>query len=137
MDINRGIRRLAKMTGATPPSDRSLQQRIAKRMLSLDVSSGNDKRFNRLDIHNVGDVQLEKRFNQVGVLNPRRMGTRQSIEAPEPPTAANSLGLAIEYAACQMSFYIWNLMHSSFLESLILVISELYRLAHLPGTSKF
>jgi len=96
MDINRGIRRLAKMTGATPPSDRSLQQRIAKRMLSLDVSSGIDKRFNRLDIHNVGDVQLEKRFNQVGVLNPRRMGTRQSIEAPEPPTAANSLGLAIE-----------------------------------------
>lgn len=96
MDINRGIRRLAKMTGAAPPSDRSLQQRIAKRILSLDVPSGIDKRLNRLGIHNVGDVRLEKRFNQVGVLNPRRMGTRQSIEAPEPPTAANSLGLAIE-----------------------------------------
>ena len=96
MDINRGTRRLAMMTGAAPPSERSLQQCIVKRMLSLDVQSGIDRRFNRLGIHNVGGVQLEKRFNQVGVLNPKRVETRQLIKDPEPPTAANSLGLAIE-----------------------------------------
>lgn len=97
MEINRASRRLAMMTGAAPPSKRSLQQLIEKRMLSLDLQSGIDRRFNRPRIHNEGDVQLEKRFNQVGVLNRRRMGTRQSaITDPEPPTAANSLGLSIE-----------------------------------------
>ena len=76
------------MTGAASPSDRSLLQHIANRMLSLVVQSGIDRRFqvNRLGIHNVGDVQLEKRFNQIGVLNPcpMVMGDKR--------TSADSLG---------------------------------------------
>ena len=56
------------MTGAKPPSETSLQQRLARRMLSL-----------------------EKR----GVLKPRRKETRQTIEPAEAPTNANSLGLSI------------------------------------------
>ena len=92
--INRGALRLAMMTG-----DRSLQQRVKRRMLSLDGSSGIDKRFNRLGVsQNVGDVQLEKRFNRVGVFEPRRKRTGPSlaIEPAEAPTFPNSLGLAIE-----------------------------------------
>jgi len=90
--INRGIRRLAKMTGAEPPSDHSLKQRLERRMLSLDLPSGIDRRFNRIGVHNEGDVELEKRFNQVGVS--KRNATDVTIA--EAPTALDSLGLDIE-----------------------------------------
>lgn len=103
MQINRGVRRLAKMTGAEPPSVRSLQKRLERRILSLDIPSGIDRRFNRLVVHrNVGDVQLEKRFNRVGVLKSRRKGiensesVEESVEAAVTPTVSNSLGLNIE-----------------------------------------
>lgn len=92
MRINRSIRRLAKMTGANPPSYRNLEQRLERRILSLDVPSGINRRFNRFDLpRNVGDVQLEKRFNRVGALKPRL-----PVEVANPPTAPNSLGLDIE-----------------------------------------
>ena len=57
MHINRGIRRLAKMAGAEPPSERNLQQRLEKRILSLDLPTGVERRwcFNRCGVHNVGD----------------------------------------------------------------------------------
>lgn len=97
MRINRSVRRLAKMTGAKPPSDRSLEQRLERRMLSLDVPSGIDRRFNRFGVpHNVRDVQLEKRFDRVGVLKPRLKGQKESVAVANTPTAPNSLGLDIE-----------------------------------------
>jgi len=97
MRINRSIRRLAKMTGAKPPSDRSLEQRLEKRMLSLDVPNGIDRRFNRFGVpQNVGDVQLEKRFNRIGALKPRLKVKEEPITVANPPTAPNSLGLDIE-----------------------------------------
>ena len=97
MRINRSIRRLAKMTGAKPPSDRSLEQRLERRILSLDVPSGIDRRFNRFGVpRNVKDVQLERRFNRVGVLKPRLKRKEEPIAVADPPTAPNSLGLDIE-----------------------------------------
>jgi len=99
MRINRSIRRLAKMTGAKPPSDQSLEQRLERRMLSLDVSSGIARRFNFLgDPRDLGDsdVQLEKRFNRVGVLKHRLKRQVAPITAANPPTAPNSLGLDID-----------------------------------------
>ena len=90
--INRGIRRLAKMTGAEPPSDQDLKQRLERRMLSLNVPSGIGRRFNRIGAQNEGDVQLEKRFNQVGVS--KRNVTDVTIA--NTPTAPDSLGLDIE-----------------------------------------
>jgi hypothetical protein len=99
MRINRSIRRLAKMTGAKPPSDRSLEQRLERRMLSLDVPSGIDRRFNLIGVpRDLGDsdVQLEKRFNRVGVLKPGLRRQVAPITAANPPTAPNSLGLDIE-----------------------------------------
>jgi len=92
LHINRAIRRLATMTGAEPPSDQSLKQRLERRMLSLNDPSDIDRRFNRIDVHNEGDVQLEKRFNQVGVS--KRNETDVTIA--EAPTASDSLGLDIE-----------------------------------------
>lgn len=96
MRINRSVRRLAKMTGAKPPSDRSLEQRLERRMLSLDVPSGIDRHFNFGFSRDLGDVQLEKRFNRLGVLRPRLKGQVAPITAADPPTAPNSLGLEIE-----------------------------------------
>jgi hypothetical protein len=93
MRINRSVRRLAKMTGVKPPSDRSLEQRLERRMLSLDVPGGIDRRFNRFGVpRNVKDVQLEKRFNRAGVSKPRQV----TVTAADPPTAPDSLGLDIE-----------------------------------------
>jgi hypothetical protein len=97
MRINRSIRRLAKMTGAKPPSDRSLEQRLERRMLSLDVPSGIDRRFNLFGVpRDLRDVQLEKRFNRVGALKPGLSRQVAPITAANPPTAPNSLGLDIE-----------------------------------------
>jgi len=97
MHINRSIRRLAKMTGAEPPSDRSLEQRLQRRILSLDPSDI-DRRFNRFGVpRNVRDVQLEKRFNRAG-LNPRRkeQELEEQVTTAAEPTDPNSLGLSIE-----------------------------------------
>jgi hypothetical protein len=80
------------MNGAEPPSERSLQQRLERRILSLDRPSGVDRRFNRVGVHYVDDVQLEKRFNEDGVLKSRRQVTNKLAETP---TASNSLGLEI------------------------------------------
>ena len=92
MRINRGIRRLAKMTGAEPPSEESLKQLLERRMLSLNDPSGIDRRFNRIGVQNEGDVQVEKRFNQVGVSKRNQAG----VTIAKTPTASNSLGLDIE-----------------------------------------
>lgn len=81
------------MTGAKPPSDRSLEQRLVRRMLSLDVPSGIERRFNRFAVSR--EVQLEKRFNRAGVLKPR-LKEKSAVTASHAPTALNSLGLAIE-----------------------------------------
>ena len=85
------------MTGAEPPSPQSLEQRLERRMLSLDVPSGIDRRFNRFGVsRNERDVQLEKRFNRAGTSKPRVKRKEESVTAANSPTAPNSLGLDIE-----------------------------------------
>ena len=44
MHINRSIYQLAKMTGAELPSVQSLEQRIEKRLVSLDVPTGSPRK---------------------------------------------------------------------------------------------
>lgn len=117
MHINRSIRRLARMTGVEPPSMRSLEQRLEKRVLSIEGPEGLRRRFNRARvIPSPREVQLEKRFNRVGILDSaHRPGkTRPSSGTPgtagtsstsssstvtfaNTPTTVNSLGLNIEY----------------------------------------
>lgn len=107
MRINRGIRRLAKMTGSKPPSAQSLEERLEKRLLSVDISTDVDRRYNRFDkSHSNREIQLEKRFNRAG-LRPKR----QEQEEPEqvtpanPPTNPNSLGLSIVYVFLLKLFF--------------------------------
>jgi len=111
MHINRSIRRLAKMTGVDPPSARSLEQRLEKRVLSIEGPSGLRRRFTRSGVpRSTREVQLEKRFNRVGVSDSGpessalslKAGKKQasssasSITVANTPSTANSLGLDIE-----------------------------------------
>lgn len=107
MHINRSIRRLARMTGAEPPSARSLQQRLEKRVLAIEGPDGLRKRFYRFG-HGVPhvapserEVQLEKRFNRLGAkhgfsFDETTTSDTSDVSFANPPTAANSLGLDIE-----------------------------------------
>lgn len=119
MHINRSIRRLARMTGVEPPSMRSLEERLEKRVLSIEGPEGLRRRFNRARvIPSPREVQLEKRFNRGGVLDsahragktPPSSGTAgaagaagtsstsssSTVTVANTPTTANSLGLDIE-----------------------------------------
>jgi hypothetical protein len=92
--INRGIQRLAKMSGVEQPSADSLRKRLEDRALSIDVPTAIHRRDNRID--EPGEVQLEKRFNRFGVPNYRPKRQEESVTAANPPSAPNSLGLDIE-----------------------------------------
>ncbi|KAF8802550.1 aspartic peptidase A1 [Phlegmacium glaucopus] len=106
--INRSIRRLAKMTGAEPPSARSLEQRLEKRVLAIEGPEGLYRRFNRFGVPgSARDVQLERRFNRAGVVpesSPASLNVGNTLASTIPPgvaiantpTAPNSLGLDIE-----------------------------------------
>jgi len=111
MHINRSIRRLAKMNGVEPPSARSLEQRLEKRVLSIEGPDGLYRRLNRGISRSAREVQLEKRFNRAGVSdsapgsspaslkagNTLASGTSSSVSIANTPSTANSLGLDIEY----------------------------------------
>lgn len=98
--MNRGARRLARMTGTEEPSTAELHSRIERRILAVEES------------HNLKRRTLERRFNRVGA-NPNPSpsvsgavsfaegGVQQQQKASDvtqanQPTANNSLGLDIE-----------------------------------------
>jgi hypothetical protein len=49
MRINRGIRRLALITGVEPPSAEDFQKRLGKRIFSVDAATEIGKRYNLFD----------------------------------------------------------------------------------------
>lgn len=97
MRINRGIRRLARMTGAEPPSMEDLQKRLEDRVLSVDAAAEIDKLFNRLDgSPDTRGVQLEKRFSRTSASKLRPKRQAQTVTPAGSPSTSNSLGLDIQ-----------------------------------------
>ncbi|KJA26380.1 hypothetical protein HYPSUDRAFT_36694 [Hypholoma sublateritium FD-334 SS-4] len=70
--INRGVRRLARMTGRAGPSDAELVANLERRVLAIEGPEGLERRYNRMGVPSSRDegTVLEKRFNRQGV--PRR-----------------------------------------------------------------
>ena len=109
-NINRGIRRLARMSGREAPSTSTLEQNLVKRVQAVEGTEVLERRFNRMGTRLQREV-LEKRFNRVGTtLRPKANSAaslmslkgRQAASQPpavsiaNTPTANNSLGLDIE-----------------------------------------
>lgn len=96
------------MTGTEPPSARSLEQLLEKRILAVEGPSGLQKRRNRLGVP--PSTNLEKRFNRLGHKhvesrpgfsfeseNGQGSSSDSEIESAVTPTTPNSLGLDILY----------------------------------------
>jgi hypothetical protein len=67
--INRGIRRLARMTGRQAPSSSSLEQNLVKRVQAVEGTEGLERRFNRQGVYRSlprREVVLEKRYQSIG-----------------------------------------------------------------------
>ena len=107
-NINRGIRRLARMTGRQAPSSSSLEQNLVKRVQAVEGTEVLERRYNRMGVPR-RDVVLEKRFNRFGVPVPKpnsnsliSLKGKKAAAAPpavskaNTPSANNSLGLDIE-----------------------------------------
>jgi hypothetical protein len=108
-NINRGIRRLARMTGREAPSSSALEQNLVERVQAVEGTESLERRFNRMGVPR-REVVLEKRFNRFGVpvkpITPSAslISLKGKKAAPAPPavskaktpSANNSLGLDIE-----------------------------------------
>ncbi|KAF9524418.1 aspartic peptidase A1 [Crepidotus variabilis] len=111
--INRGLHRLARMTGGEVPSRRELEENLERRVLAVEGPEGFERRFNRrAPIDESDEVDLEKRYNRIGVPKPAspqgntlaavKGGKGQAavqktpVAAANAPTADNSLGLDIQ-----------------------------------------
>jgi len=101
-NINRSLRRLARMTGQSEPSRRELLENLERRVASVEETL--EKRFNRIGVPR---RMLEKRFNRYGVpeaapggaslaSGDRELAQKSSVKVAGDPTAENSLGLDIE-----------------------------------------
>jgi hypothetical protein len=106
-NINRGIRRLARMTGRDAPSSSSLEQNLVKRVQAVEGTEGLERRFNHMGLERT--VVLEKRYNRIGYTPPKAnsaslislKGKKAAPAAPavskaNTPSVDNSLGLDIE-----------------------------------------
>jgi len=100
--INRGMRRLAHMTGGAEPSREVLTENLERRVSSINA-------LERRSAHD--DLVLEKRFNTLGVPKPQPVGNSLAesgsddevlaaqalpVTPANTPTANNTLGLDIE-----------------------------------------
>jgi hypothetical protein len=103
--VNRGLQRLARMSGGPEPPRELLERNLMRRVLSVEGVAGLERRFNRRSLDD--DVVLKKRFNTYGVPAPAPIGNslavgsgaksqRLAVTAANTPTANNSLGLDIE-----------------------------------------
>jgi hypothetical protein len=98
--VNRGIHRLARMSGGPEPPRELLEMNLMRRVLSIEGPDGLERRFNR---RTLDDIVLNKRFNTYGVPAPKSIGNTLAVKsaatpitAAQSPTANNSLGLDIE-----------------------------------------
>jgi len=100
-NANRGLRRLARMTGREVPSDEELTRRLYKRIMSAEGEEGLSKRFNRHATNKNQKGQNQNGGNQDGG-NQNGGASSSANNSPIPvtdanaPTTANSLGLDIE-----------------------------------------
>jgi len=104
--VNRGLRRLARMTGAPEIPRQVLERNIMRRVLQVEGPDGLERRYNRRTLDD-DTVNLDKRFlpnhtssssspgNVLAVGN-NNEGVNRDVKIAEAPTAANSLGLDIE-----------------------------------------
>jgi len=86
-NANRGLRRLARMTGREVPSDEELTRRLYKRIVSVEGEEGLSKRAHRHKSQNGGASSLAS--SSAG-------GQAIAVTDANTPTTANSLGLNIE-----------------------------------------
>ncbi|KAF8623629.1 hypothetical protein AX17_007330 [Amanita inopinata Kibby_2008] len=105
--INRGTRRLARMTGRELPSDEELVARLHKRVLSVEGTEGLSKRYNRIGVPKKSKGSLKTSGATVLSENTHRHGNSVSlangaggqtdtVTPANQPSTANSLGLDIE-----------------------------------------
>jgi len=104
--VNRGLQRLARMSGGPEPPRELLERNLMRRVLSLEGPEGLKRRFNGRSLDDT--VVLDKRFNTYGVPPPPQPignnladasganSQRLGVTAANSPTANNSLGLDIE-----------------------------------------
>ncbi|PPQ77889.1 hypothetical protein CVT25_015376 [Psilocybe cyanescens] len=91
--MNRGIRRLARMTGCEEPSRRDLHSRLERRILSVEGPEGLEKRFNRFGLPAPSQSSGAKSLADT---KENKAGADDNITEANQPTAPNSLGLDIE-----------------------------------------
>ena len=101
--LNRGLQRLARMTGAPEIPREVLERNLMRRVLQVEGPDGLEKRFNRRTLDDT--VVLDKRFHPAerpapALGNILAIGDNdepdRDVTLAETPTAPNSLGLDIE-----------------------------------------
>jgi hypothetical protein len=103
--VNRGLQRLARMSGGPEPPRELLERNLMRRVLSLEGPEGLRRRFNLRSLDDA--VVLDRRFNTYGVpaAAPVPVGISLAVDSEsaslgvttaDQPTANNSLGLNIE-----------------------------------------
>jgi hypothetical protein len=98
--VNRGLQRLARMSGGQEISRDLLERNLMRRVLQVEGVQGLERRFNRRTLDDTAD--LAKRYNSY-TPDPATIGNslaagsqRLSVTQADSPTANNSLGLDIE-----------------------------------------
>jgi len=103
--VNRGLLRLARMSGGQEPPRDLLERNLMRRVLQVEGVAGLERRFNRRSLDDT--IDLGKRYNAY-IPDPAPIGNslaagkgvsksqRLSVTQADSPTANNSLGLDIE-----------------------------------------
>jgi len=103
--LNRGLQRLARMSGGQELPRELLERNLMRRVLQVEGVAGLERRFNRRSIDDT--VDLDKRYNpyipnsaptadNLAVGHGGSKNQSSSVTQANPPTANNSLGLEIE-----------------------------------------
>jgi len=102
--VNRGLQRLARMSGGPDPARELLERNLMRRVLQVEGVDGLERRFNRRSLDDT--VDLGKRYNAYipepaptignNLAVGKSKSQRLSVTQADSPTANNSLGLDIE-----------------------------------------
>ncbi|KAF8624544.1 hypothetical protein AX15_005847 [Amanita polypyramis BW_CC] len=100
-NINHAIRRWARLTGRSTPSDAELIQNLHRRILSVEAGEGLFKRYNRMGVPSRKKLGANsaKSTNLVAEIMPQNLatgGNPDNVNQAHTPTNPNSLGLDIE-----------------------------------------
>ena len=115
-NINRGIRRLARMSGREAPSTSTLEQNLVKRVQAVEGTEVLERRFNRMGTRLQREV-LEKRFNRVGTTLRPKANSAASLMSLKGRQAA-SQPPAVSKPILQPLTIPWDLISSEFFELL-------------------